>query len=135
MYQKYNPFKKQDDRESLERVKRWPSIMNKLLFVRIYSREHKAYWRGTGQGYTIIPNESTILSIRKAFKMTRHCGAEKQIQFIKVVNEIPISQLETDFATCGWYENDGICQRGKEALAVIKQLQDENRRLNKELNG
>jgi len=40
-----------------------------------------------------------------------------------------IERLKTDFETCGWYKNDGICQRGKEAFAIIEQLQAENKEL------
>ena len=36
-----------------------------------------------------------------------------------------IEQLKRDFATCGWYKNDGMCQRGKEAITFLEQLQAE----------
>ncbi len=79
-----NIFKKYNDRETLERIKRWPSLMHRFDTVRIYSAEHGAYWRGTGQGYTTEPNESNIWDIEEAFNRTKHCCPQKQIQFVSV---------------------------------------------------
>jgi len=77
-----NRFKKYNDRETLERIKRWPNFIKRFPNVRIYSAEHGAFWRGKGNGYTINPMESDIVSCEEAFKKTYHCGPEKQIQFI-----------------------------------------------------
>ena len=80
-------FKRYDDRETLERIKRWPVLMNRFLNVRIFSAEHNAYWRKTGQGYTENENESAIWNMKRAYKRTCHCGPEKQIQFVKALTE------------------------------------------------
>lgn len=77
-----NSFVKYTDRETLERIKRWPSLKNRFPNVRIYSVEHMAYWRGKGNGYTNNESESDIWTCEEAFKRTNHCGPEKQIQFI-----------------------------------------------------
>ena len=84
MIMSYNAFKRQGDRETLERIKRWPSLMNRFPRVRIYSAEHQAFWRGTGQGYTENPLESELWFIKDAFTRTKHCGPEKRIQFVKI---------------------------------------------------
>lgn len=78
IYRKYN------DRETLERLKRWSQLMSRFPKVRIYSAEHHAYWRGTGQGYTLNPLESAIWDCEEAFKETRHCCYRKRIQFVAV---------------------------------------------------
>lgn len=75
-------FKRRSDRETVERIKRWPSLMKRFQRVRIYSAQWGYYWRGTGQGYTSNPLESDVLDIEVAFEMTRHCGPEKKIQFV-----------------------------------------------------
>jgi hypothetical protein len=72
------------DRETLERLKRWPKLKKRFQRVKIYSAEWGAYWRGAGQGYTQNPIESETLDINVAFKMTRGCRSEKKIQFIGV---------------------------------------------------
>ena len=78
---KRNPFVRRDNIETLERVKRWPQLKTRFDFVRIYSAEWGAYWRGTGQGYTETPAESAVLSFDAAFCMTSHCGPEKKIEY------------------------------------------------------
>jgi phosphopantetheinyl transferase (holo-ACP synthase) len=82
-----NRFKKLEDRETLDRIKRWPQLIDRFDKVRIYSAEHRAYWRGTGQGYTNIEDESHIWSLKDAYKKTNHCGPEKQIQYINVEDD------------------------------------------------
>ena len=79
-----NIFKRYNDRETLERIKRWPSLMSRFDTVRIYSAEHGTYWRGTGQGYTTEPNESNVWEIEEAYNRTKHCCPQKQIQFVSV---------------------------------------------------
>jgi hypothetical protein len=74
------------DRETLERLKRWPEMKRRFPVVRIYSAEWGAYWRNTGQGYTENPNESAIWSIEEALRRTNHCGPEKQIQYVGVAS-------------------------------------------------
>ena len=81
---KYDAYRRYTLWETLERIKRWPSLIKRFPYVRIYSAEHNAFWRGTGQGYTDDEDASDVLRIEKAFEMTNHCGPEKRIQFIEV---------------------------------------------------
>lgn len=81
---KYN-YRRYDYKETLYRIKRWPTLLSRFPFVRIYSAEHQAYWRGTGQGYTLIPEESAIWEAEDAFDRTKHCGPEKKIEFINAI--------------------------------------------------
>ena len=76
MYQRYG------DRETLERVKRWPSLKGRFKLVRIYSAEWGYFWRGDGQGYTSDPKESKVLTMEEALFATWHCGSEKRIQYV-----------------------------------------------------
>jgi hypothetical protein len=78
-------YKRYSDRETLERLKRWPQLMGRFPKVRIYSAQWSAYWRGTGNGYTEHPEASHVWDIQEAFEQTRHCGPEKLIQF-RMVN-------------------------------------------------
>lgn len=78
-----NKFRRYEDRETLERIRRWPHLINRFPRVRIYSAEHGAYWRGTGKGYTSNPEESEIYWCRDAVHKTRHCEPEKHIQYIE----------------------------------------------------
>ncbi|MND21774.1 hypothetical protein D3C80_121440 [compost metagenome] len=75
-------FKKHNDRETLERLKRWPQLRSRFPIVRIYSAEWGYFWRGTGQGYTSNPAESQAMSIDEAFRRTCHCDPDKRIQYI-----------------------------------------------------
>lgn len=75
-------FHRYEDRETLERIKRWPQLKKRFPLVRIYSAEWQAYWRGTGQGYTDCKDASDVMSIDDALKKTHHCGPEKRIQYI-----------------------------------------------------
>ena len=81
-------LKRHNDRETLERIKRWPQMANRFPKVQIYSAEHGAFWRGTGQGYTIDPMESAVWGIEGAYARTRHCGPEKRIQFVEANEEL-----------------------------------------------
>lgn len=49
--------------------------------VTIWSREHLAWWREDGRGYTRDPFEASRYSFEEAFKRTKHCGPEKKIVF------------------------------------------------------
>ena len=75
-------MRRYDDRETLERIKRWPFLVVRFPRVRIYSAEHGAFWRGKGNGYTENANESDVIDISDAMARTCHCGPEKQIQFV-----------------------------------------------------
>jgi len=82
-----NRFKRYDDRETLERIKRWSVLVYRFSHVRIYSGEWQLYWRGEGRGYTSNPAESKIWLCKDAFAKTRHCGPEKHIQYIKALEQ------------------------------------------------
>jgi hypothetical protein len=82
-----NQFIKHQDYETLERIKRWPSMKTRFKKVRIYSAEHGAFWRNTGQGYTLELSESSIWDMEEAVTRTYHCGPEKMIQFISADKE------------------------------------------------
>ena len=86
-YKRYSNF------ETLERIKRWPKLMDRFPKVRIYSAEWTAYWRGKGNGYTEDPRESHVWDIKEAFEKTSHCGPEKKIQFIEA--------KEIEYNICG----------------------------------
>ncbi len=75
-------YSRYDDRETLERLKRWPKLKGRFPEVRIYSAEHGAFWRGSGQGYTCDSAQSDIWPCDKAFEATRHCCEQKRIQFV-----------------------------------------------------
>ena len=101
MRTKYNYFKRHDDRETLERIKRWPKLHGRFPFVRIYSAEHSAFWRGTGQGYTDNPQDSGVWTIKEAFARTNHCCPMKRIQFIGAdQKEQKLEQLQSALAEC-----------------------------------
>lgn len=75
-------YRRYEDRETLERIKRWPSLKGRFNFVRIYSAEWGYFWRGDGRGYTSNQEESKVLTMEEALFATWHCGPEKQIQFV-----------------------------------------------------
>jgi hypothetical protein len=50
--------------------------------VYIWSREHGAYWRQGAAGYTDDRNQAGIFGFEDAFNRTKHCGREKQIEYI-----------------------------------------------------
>jgi hypothetical protein len=66
---------------SLTEVKRFPQAHRDLsgFFVRIFSREHGAYWRAKYSGYTHYREDAGIYLFEDAFKHTSHCGPEKAI--------------------------------------------------------
>ena len=82
-----NIYRRYTDRETLERLKQYPSMMNRFPKVRIYSAEWGAFWNGKGNGYTQDPQKSDVWSCEEAFRQTQHCGPEKGIQFVKVEKE------------------------------------------------
>jgi hypothetical protein len=49
--------------------------------VRIWSREHRAWWRPEGKGYTDDPDSAWIVDFPTAYDHTKHCGPEKKIIF------------------------------------------------------
>lgn len=91
-----NRLVRYEDRETLERLKRWPQLVGRFSHVRIYSAEHKAWWYGTGQGYTMHAWQSTVLPFDKAFTMTAHCGPEKRIQYVRTDSRISTDREKLD---------------------------------------
>jgi len=75
-------YRRYEDRETLERIKRWPQLIGRFPRVRIYSAEHDAYWRRYGQGYTVEKGESAVWDCMDAFRKTMHCDPIKGIQFV-----------------------------------------------------
>lgn len=72
-----------DGLETLERVKRWPTLVKRYKAVRIFSGEHGLFWRtASGGGYTSDPADAEVMSCETALQHTRHCGPEKRIQFV-----------------------------------------------------
>ena len=49
--------------------------------VRIWSGEHRLWWRSDRAGYTRNPDEAGLYTFEEAFFSTCHCGAEKKIVF------------------------------------------------------
>ncbi len=49
--------------------------------VRIYSREHLAYWRPKGAGYALDARDAAVVSFSAALAATQHCGPEKGIEY------------------------------------------------------
>lgn len=47
----------------------------------IWSGEHQAYWRPTGQGYTEDIAKAGVYTYGSAWDSTQHCGPEKKISF------------------------------------------------------
>lgn len=79
----FNRFRKQPPgEETLERLKRWPSLAKELtLPVYIYSGERRAYWRKNGRGYVPTLAGAGTWEIEDALNLTHHCGPEKLIRF------------------------------------------------------
>ena len=74
-------------RVTLNGIKRTDSYVSAKWLarkVRIWSREHGAYWRPDGKGYTDNKAEAGIFDFQDAFLRTRHCGREKQIEYIAI---------------------------------------------------
>jgi hypothetical protein len=49
--------------------------------VRIWSAEHRAWWRPEFCGYTVHVEAAGIYEFEDAYDATGHCGPEKQIRF------------------------------------------------------
>lgn len=58
-----------------------PWILRKVY---IWSREHGAYWRAEGKGYTDDEAQAGTFWFPDAYARTKHCGREKQIEYIAV---------------------------------------------------
>lgn len=66
---------------SLEHYKRNPHRVPAGNTVRIWSDEHRAYWRPGGGGYTVERVAAGTWAVQDAFAKTKHCGPEKRIWF------------------------------------------------------
>lgn len=49
--------------------------------VRIWSDEHRAWWRAEGHGYTTVLERAGIYDYADARQRVWHCGPEKKILF------------------------------------------------------
>jgi hypothetical protein len=72
--------------ETLERLKRWPSLREVpdgvCNEVKIYSGEHSAYWQENGHGYTGEWGDGVwVLPLKEAFEQVKHCCPSKCIEF------------------------------------------------------
>lgn len=52
--------------------------------VSIWSREHCAWWRSDGKGYTINLSDAWVVDFPTAYEHTKNCGPEKQIMYYSV---------------------------------------------------
>lgn len=52
--------------------------------VRIWSDEHRAWWRPNGNGYTTAEAGAGVYDFPDAYDRTKHCGPEKRICFFAV---------------------------------------------------
>lgn len=62
--------------------------------VRIWSGEHRAWWRPGGYGYTSDIRDAWVLDRPQAESLTAHCGPEKSIRIRTVVPGDAISDFE-----------------------------------------
>ena len=49
--------------------------------VRIWSNEHRAWWRPNRSGYTTLRACAGLYSFEDAYAATRHCDPQKRIMF------------------------------------------------------
>jgi len=52
--------------------------------VRIWSGEHRLWWRTNACGYTDDKQEAWVIDFPTAYEHTRHCGPEKKISYCTV---------------------------------------------------
>lgn len=85
-------LKRKDGTETLERIKRWPTLADKFngKFVFIRSDQWGAFWGPNNSGYTDDKQKAGIYSFNDAFNATRHCGSEKGISFVVATAEYNI---------------------------------------------
>lgn len=74
--------------------------------TRIWSGEHRAWWRANRSGYTTDEQAAGIYSFEEAYAATRHCGPEKQIELQIVDASIRVTMPDADagrvlFRCCG----------------------------------
>jgi hypothetical protein len=61
--------------------------------VRIWSQEHRAWWRPEGHGYTGDKEQAWVIDFPTAYDQTKHCGPEKKINYCALA--LPSKQRET----------------------------------------
>jgi hypothetical protein len=78
------PVMKEPTRITLKKLKRYPKLGRFFAhhLVRIWSGEHGCWWRPNGAGYTVDALYAGVYFFDDAYKRTRHCGPEKQIEFV-----------------------------------------------------
>ena len=54
--------------------------------VRIWSGEHRAWWRPGGCGYTTLIENAGIYSFEDAWRASAHCCQTKQIYYVAVLD-------------------------------------------------
>ncbi len=64
------------------RNREWWSARN----VRIWSQEHRAWWRPDGAGYTDDEAQAWVVDFPRAYETTEHCGPEKKISYFAVTS-------------------------------------------------
>ena len=69
---------------SLEELKADPRARLSGMIVRIWSREHGAFWRENGAGYASSMDGAGAYAFEDAWNRTRHCGPEKGIEYVVV---------------------------------------------------
>ena len=52
--------------------------------VRIWSDEHRAWWRPDAHGYTTVEAKAWVTTFDRAFLVSRHAGPEKGITYVLV---------------------------------------------------
>ncbi len=91
---------------SLVKLKRYPKMRRHLegKRVRIYSGEHRMWWRNHGHGYTHSQSDVGIFDFKVAWDISHHAGPEKKIAYVLVEPEPQI----TDEQIREWSLNHGI---------------------------
>lgn len=69
----------------IKRTHSGPSTKWLARKVYIWSREHDAYWRPEGAGYTEDKAQAGIWDFQDAYLTTLHCGREKKIEYVAVI--------------------------------------------------
>lgn len=82
-YTKWSLRKQSEGVETLERLKRWPSLRNGWTGqkVRIWSNEHFCYWGPDRCGYTTDGLKAGVYDFEDAFGATCGCSYDKKIEF------------------------------------------------------
>ncbi len=77
----------------LRKLKTYPTMRRHLegKRVRIYSREHRAWWREGGHGYTTVESDAGIFDFNDAYSHTWRCDPSKQIVYEVVEPEPQIT--------------------------------------------